>query len=212
MQSSQWHYVLARTRGQHGPVDEVELDRLIASGMLHATDYVWTAGMADWARAETVPALVPRFNAVRNAAPAAVVVLAGFWRRAGALAVDAMLLAVMWAAATGALWYAVRTWSHETAPWPRVLASTATGLPVGALVYYLLFEGTRRHTTPGKRVFRLTVTGCDGRPPSFGQVLARNAFKVLSFATGLMGFTLAAFTERKQALHDVLSRTLVVRS
>ena len=43
---------------QYGPVDEQVLRDWISEGRLRPTDYVWTAGMADWKEAGTVPSLL----------------------------------------------------------------------------------------------------------------------------------------------------------
>lgn len=239
MQPSQWYYVLAHNRDQHGPVADERLSELISTGAVQPTDYVWKSGMENWARAETVPEIATRFAfAQSTVTPAHDMTLgfrsdqpsglplesgrldgvedldlfAGFWRRAMALLIDGLLLVTAWTAAAGAFWLIERNRIGGETLSQQALVSTALGFPLGALLYYVILESTRFHATVGKLLVHLTVTRTDGTPPSFGQVLARNVLKVLSFATGLMGFTLAAFTERKQALHDVLSRTLVVRS
>jgi uncharacterized RDD family membrane protein YckC len=138
------------------------------------------------------------------------VVYAGFWRRAAALAIDGLLLGAAWAAAAGAFWLLERSRVADAAQPQHALLLTGVGFPLGALAYYVILESTRFHATVGKLFVHLTVTRSDGSPPAFAHVLARNLFKTFSFGTGLMGFILVAFTERRQALHDLLARTLVV--
>lgn len=40
---------------QAGPLDEAEMTRLIAEGLVHKESYVWKPGMPNWARCENVP-------------------------------------------------------------------------------------------------------------------------------------------------------------
>jgi uncharacterized membrane protein len=57
-----WHYAV--DGGQRGPVDDGELDRLLASGAITPDTLVWRAGMAGWqplrdARSGLIPAAAP---------------------------------------------------------------------------------------------------------------------------------------------------------
>ncbi len=55
---SQWYY--AKGTQQLGPVEIVELQRLVGAGQVAPADRVWTQGMADWAPAQTVATLFPQ--------------------------------------------------------------------------------------------------------------------------------------------------------
>jgi uncharacterized RDD family membrane protein YckC len=57
----------------------------------------------------------------------------------------------------------------------------------------------------------IRVTDLDGGRISFGRATGRYFGKILSGLILGIGFLMAAFTERKQALHDLLAGTLVVR-
>ncbi|HWI64715.1 MAG TPA: DUF4339 domain-containing protein [Symbiobacteriaceae bacterium] len=52
---AQWHYV--QGNAQAGPISETELKQLLAAGRITPQTMVWTAGMAGWAPAATVPQL-----------------------------------------------------------------------------------------------------------------------------------------------------------
>jgi type II secretory pathway pseudopilin PulG len=65
--------------------------------------------------------------------------------------------------------------------------------------------------TPGKRLCGLYVTDTGGHRLSFGRALWRNVAALLSYATLYIGFFMAGFTGRKQALHDMLAGTIVHR-
>ena len=49
----QWYYV--RQGDRFGPVSEQALLELLRQGTVRPDDLVWTDGMADWARADTIP-------------------------------------------------------------------------------------------------------------------------------------------------------------
>jgi len=54
------------------------------------------------------------------------------------------------------------------------------------------------------------VTTTDGQKPSYARSLARNLSKVVSAITLMVGFMMAGWTRRKQALHDMMAKCLVV--
>lgn len=77
--------------------------------------------------------------------------------------------------------------------------------------YSAFLESSRWQATVGKMIFGLRVVGArDGGRISFGRATGRLLGKVLSSNTLLVGFAVALFTERRQALHDLLARTVVV--
>jgi uncharacterized RDD family membrane protein YckC len=65
--------------------------------------------------------------------------------------------------------------------------------------------------TLGKMVFRLRVTDLNGARISFARATGRFFAKILSGMILNIGYIMAGFTERKQALHDMIAGTLVVR-
>lgn len=79
-------------------------------------------------------------------------------------------------------------------------------------LYYVLFETSRFQATPGKLLLNLRVLREDGAQLSFGRATARYFSKILSTAILGLGFILAGLTSKKQALHDSLASSLVVRS
>jgi len=80
-----------------------------------------------------------------------------------------------------------------------------------AWLYFTLAETLAWRGTVGKLVMGISVTDEDGRPISWGRANARYWAKVLSFLILGIGFLMAAFTDRKQALHDIIAGTLVVK-
>ena len=78
--------------------------------------------------------------------------------------------------------------------------------------YSAVLESSRWQATVGKMIFGLQVVDARrGERISFKRATGRFFGKVLSSNTLLIGFAIALFTERRQALHDLLARTLVVQ-
>ncbi len=57
----------------------------------------------------------------------------------------------------------------------------------------------------------IKVTDLEGNRISFGRALGRNVAKILSALIFYIGFIMAAFTAKKQALQDMIANTLVVK-
>jgi uncharacterized RDD family membrane protein YckC len=87
--------------------------------------------------------------------------------------------------------------------------------PVSAAInwaYFALFESSPAQATMGKMALGIKVTELGGSPISFRRASFRYWLKVLSTLTFGIGWLMAAATPRRQALHDVLAGSLVVRS
>ena len=73
-------------------------------------------------------------------------------------------------------------------------------------------ESSHLQATLGKMALSLQVTDLEGRRITFAKATGRFFAKYLSVLTLGIGYLMAAFTERKQALHDIIAGTLVVRT
>lgn len=80
-----------------------------------------------------------------------------------------------------------------------------------AWLYYAYLESSSRQATFGKMLLSVRVTDLEGGRISFGRATGRHFAKYVSAFTLLIGYIMAGFTEKKQALHDMLAGTLVVR-
>jgi uncharacterized RDD family membrane protein YckC len=89
----------------------------------------------------------------------------------------------------------------------RVLVITA----LMTWLYSSLMESSAWQATLGKKVLGLTVTDLEGRRISFGRATGRYFAKYVSKITLGIGYIMAGFTQRKQALHDMIAGTLVLR-
>ena len=82
-------------------------------------------------------------------------------------------------------------------------------LAVFFCLYFPLLESSGRQATFGKMALGVIVTDLGGNRISFARALARTLAKVLSGLPFYLGYLLAAVTEKKQALHDLIASTLV---
>lgn len=78
-------------------------------------------------------------------------------------------------------------------------------------LYFALMESSAKQGTLGKMALRLHVTGMDGNRISFLRGTGRYFSKIPSAIILCIGYVMAGFTERKQALHDLMASTLVYR-
>jgi len=127
---------------------------------------------------------------------------AGFWARVAAQIVDSAIVAIVGLVLIVGASFA----GDEAAP-----IAVAAGVLV-ALLYWPLLECSARQATFGKQLLGIQVTDMEGGRLSFVRSLLRNLAKIVSSIPLCIGFLLAGFTVRKQALHDMIVSCLVVRS
>ena len=135
----------------------------------------------------------------------------GFIKRALALLIDSLTLAVIVVGGVGGLLAMV---ARASPPQKPPSGSAVQGLQLimflGGLLYYPLFEGSSYQATPGKMAIGVKDTDMEGRPVGFLIALLRHLSKFLSALILNIGFFMAGFTEKKQALHDKITGCLVV--
>src|SRR5438067_11420122 len=131
------------------------------------------------------------------------VAYAGFWRRFLAYLIDGTLLAGV----NLALYSTV----HLLAP--DNLDALANIAPVAIAIswaYFAVLESSPASGTLGKVALGVYVADLHGDPISFGLVAFRNGLKSVSWLLLGAGWVLAALTQRKPGLHDVLASGLVL--
>lgn len=79
-------------------------------------------------------------------------------------------------------------------------------------LYYALMESSVKQATLGKMALGIKVVDYSGNRISFGKASGRYFGKILSGMILCIGYLMAGFTEKKQALHDMLASCLVVDS
>ena len=122
-----------------------------------------------------------------------VVTYAGFWKRVAALLIDSVVIS----AATGiltAVTFGMAWFSIFLLPW----------------VYEAIMLSSEKQATVGKMVLGIVVTDVNGGRITFARATGRHFAKWLSALILGIGFLMVAFTEKKQALHDMIADTLVV--
>lgn len=77
-------------------------------------------------------------------------------------------------------------------------------------LYFTFLQASQKQATIGKFTLGLRVTDLRGRRVNFAQANLRYFSMFLSIIPLCLGFLLLLSTRRKQALHDYLSRTVVV--
>ena len=82
---------------------------------------------------------------------------------------------------------------------------------IAGWLYYALMESSKQQGTLGKMALGIKVTDIEGNRISFGRATGRYFGKIISTMTIYIGYIMAGFTARKQALHDIMSDCLVVR-
>jgi uncharacterized RDD family membrane protein YckC len=137
-------------------------------------------------------------------AAVAPVVYAGFWRRFAAAIIDSIIVLVVLVVLDLVLAQIVSSTSTAFTALSSVLS-----IGIG-VAYYVGQESSTQQATIGKRALGIIVTDMFGNRVSTGRATGRYFGKIVSGLTLLIGYLMAAFTEKKQALHDMMAGTLVV--
>ena len=166
----------------------------------------------------------PEMTPLTNTSRAQVVVqYAGFWKRLGAYVIDMILLwgiiflvsIIIGGGVMGVMGSPTDFDSYR----PDV---ATTGFALGTIfmlialwlvmpwLYFAIMESSPKEGTLGKMAVGLHVTDLEGRRISFGRATARFFSKMLSGVILGIGYIMAGFTEKKQALHDMVAGTLVL--
>jgi len=144
---------------------------------------------------------------------------AGFWLRFASLVLDGLILAIVLvvfyiflfilALVAGLILTAVPALA------PVILGIGIliwAGFVIGVPWYYFAKqESSESRATIGKRALGLQVVDLNGQRISFRRATGRHFAKIVSAMPLYIGFIMAGFTERKQALHDILAGCLVIK-
>jgi len=119
-------------------------------------------------------------------------IYAGFWRRFAASFIDGIILLIA-------------DLILEAMGWPGITFIIVSWL------YFAISESSMMQGTIGKRIMGIQVTDMNCGRIKFGKATGRYFGKFISGAVFLIGYFMAGFTEKKQALHDIMASTLVVK-
>ena len=131
----------------------------------------------------------------------------GFWLRLWATIIDTVLILV--------IIVPVVTWIYGKDYWiaPKIIQGPADFLiswvlPAVAVVIFWIY----RQATPGKMAIGARIVDAKtGGKPTNRQLIGRYFAYIVSTIPLLFGFIWVAFDSRKQAIHDMLAGTVVVR-
>jgi len=128
--------------------------------------------------------------------PPVVPLYAGFWRRVAAITLDGLILIIPNIVLSVAL--------------PRNPGLAFLSSVVIACVYFGGLHASSGQATWGKRVFGIKVTDVEGGRIGFLRGVWRYLASFFSALILGIGYLMAAFTARRQTLHDMMAGTLVV--
>jgi len=122
---------------------------------------------------------------------------AGFWLRLAAAVIDGLILLIPFVicvviSGTNPLIFYFLIW-------------------IVGFAYFAYLESSPKMATFGKEAMGLIVTNMDGSQLTFKQASIRYIGKLLSLVILYGGFIMIGFTEKKQGLHDMIAKTLVVK-
>ena len=167
------------------------------------------------------PAYVPPAQASWQPSARPPVAYAGFWLRFVAFIIDAIVLSFLGTIIT--LPFVASMGLREIMRGHMPMSPEELMPLMGAIIrlalirtvlnwlYYALLESSAWQATLGKKALGLEVTDMDGRRIGFGRATGRFFAKIISALILWIGFIMAGFTEKKQALHDMIAGTLVIR-
>ena len=78
-------------------------------------------------------------------------------------------------------------------------------------LYWIILESSVWQASFGKKIMGLKVVTQDGGKPNMFQCTARNLLKILSAIIMFIGFMMAGWTDKKQALHDKIPGLLIIK-
>ncbi|MGA8570980.1 MAG: RDD family protein [Desulfobaccales bacterium] len=144
---------------------------------------------------------------------------AGFWLRLVALVIDSIFIAIVILGAVTvarvilgvAVHVRLGAGGHGFQAFERGRGLIFLIIMVVPWLYWALMESSSHQATLGKMALGLKVTDLEGEPISFGRATGRYFGKIVSELILYIGFMMAGWTAKKQALHDIMAGTLVVR-
>jgi uncharacterized RDD family membrane protein YckC len=142
---------------------------------------------------------------------------AGFWKRLSAFLIDFLIMqcaSFVIGAAVGAITAIIDPLAFESeaashATQARLIPILIVLIQLFFWLYYATME-SQKQATLGKMALGIKVTDTSGGRISFARASARHFAKIISIIPIGFGFFMVAFTDRKQGLHDMIAKCLVV--
>jgi uncharacterized RDD family membrane protein YckC len=149
-------------------------------------------------------------------------VYGGFWRRFWSYVIDRFILGVVFMPVGFMVLMPMMAtesvgWTDTDLPAETIIALLGAILTVaffallGSWLYYAILQSSSRQATLGQMALGIRLTDLEGRRVSFARASGRYFATVLTGLTFGIGYLIMLFTTRKQTLHDLVARTLVLR-
>lgn len=139
---------------------------------------------------------------------------AGFWLRFVAIVLDQLSILIIFAVigVMGTIALAAIV-APESRGVTQIVLSIAMNIvsTITAWLYFAFMESSKYQGTLGKIILGIKVTDINGQKVTFLRATGRHFGKIISAIIFLGGFIMAGFTEKKQALHDIMAGCLVVK-
>ena len=156
---------------------------------------------------------------VAYAPPISSVRYGGFWIRLVAIIIDWIVLGVVSWPIRAIIFAVMHVPRYDWGPnydghFGPLFAVIPVIVGANTVIYWLyeaLLMSSTWQATLGKKALNLRVTDEAGNRISFARASGRHFAKYISWLTLGIGYIMAAFTDRKRALHDMLAGTLVRR-
>ena len=227
---------IGRNGERFGPYSEADIRQWLREGSLKPGELAWHAGLTDWqAAGDLFPGEAPAAGSATPMPPAPPPPqqwvadpqpYAGFWKRLVAYILDGIILWIPQliignllgaTAAQTARMHTIENANNDPAVvmaaygvWWSAMLPVLGAQALVTWAYFALCESSAMQATPGKLAMGIRVTDDEGRRISFLRATGRHFGKIISSLTLCIGFMMAGWTERKQALHDMMASTLVV--
>jgi uncharacterized RDD family membrane protein YckC len=204
---------LHRDGQRTGPFSLEEVNRQLAAGRLNPTDLGWSESSPGWKPLLSFVGVIVPGGASSTAAPIGMATpvtfgllrYAGFWIRAVAFAIDLIILTLLFLFVAA---FCLRNYGGDSYSLRPITIQS-----VISFLYFALFWSSPMQATLGQKFCGLKVVdGIGARRISLMRALSRTFALVLSGLLLGIGYLMAAFTERKRALHDMVADTCVVKA
>ncbi|MCK4636198.1 MAG: RDD family protein [Candidatus Moranbacteria bacterium] len=141
------------------------------------------------------------------------VLYGGFWARLAAHFIDSLIVGVVYFIVMVLLGvlsvFYIGIYGNETVEMFIGLFNFIFSIMFG--VGYYVYMTYKYQATLGKMAIGIRVLNEKGKKPTLGEVFLREFVgKIVSAFTLGIGYLMAAFTNRNQALHDMIGKTIVV--
>lgn len=156
-----------------------------------------------WSQSDINEAFSSLNNRVSSSVPKPEVVYAGFWVRFAALFIDSLITNIFFGIVQFLVGLAFNFSSHG-----KFIFSL---INIALYWVYVVYMLNKYQATFGKMALGIKVVSEDGGKLGIGKIILRETLgKAVSTLTLMVGYVMAGFTNKKQALHDKVAGSVVV--